>query len=89
MRVRVVRSGRWRAGVFWRATSLLLTPLSPRSAILAPAAGPFNSWDRDPAWFTDPVTGAPTTTKQMDEISNNFIIANYNSLGAIDNDDGV
>jgi hypothetical protein len=50
--------------------------------------GPFNSWDRDPYTFDDVATGALTMTKAFDQIANNFIIANYNSLGAIDNDDG-
>ena len=45
-------------------------------------------WDRDPYLFDDVTTGAPTTVKAMDEIANNFIIANGNSLGAVDNDDG-
>ena len=43
------------------------------------------SWDRDPYLFADPDTGAPTTVKRFDEISRNFIVANYNSLGAVDN----
>ena len=50
--------------------------------------GPFNSWDRDPALIVDPITGAVTTTKAVDVLSRNFIVANYNSLGAVDNDDG-
>jgi len=50
--------------------------------------GPFNSWDRDPYIFDSPVDGSLTTVKTMENIRNNFIIANYNSLGAIDNDDG-
>ena len=29
-----------------------------------------------------------TTTKAYDILRHNFIIANYNSLGAVDNDDG-
>jgi len=29
-----------------------------------------------------------TTVKEFDEIAHNFIVANYNSLGAVDNDDG-
>jgi hypothetical protein len=44
--------------------------------------GPFNSWDRDPYLFIDPVSGQVTTVKLYDEIRYNFIIANYNSLGA-------
>jgi hypothetical protein len=46
------------------------------------------SWDRDPSLILDPVTGKITTTKADDVLKNNFIIANYNSLGAVDNDDG-
>lgn len=45
----------------------------------------FQSWDRDPYLFTDPDTKAVTTVKQMDEIARNVIVANYNSLGAVDN----
>jgi hypothetical protein len=47
-----------------------------------------SSWDRDPYAFSDPVSGQRTTVKQYDEIARNFIVANYNSLGAVDNDDG-
>ena len=50
--------------------------------------GPFNSWDRDPYLADNPDTGTVTTIKAMDEIAHNFILANYHSLGAIDNDDG-
>ena len=39
--------------------------------------GPFNSWDR-----------TPQPNKAYDNIYGNFIIANYNSQEAIDNDDG-
>jgi hypothetical protein len=49
---------------------------------------PFNSWDRDPYTFDDVATGQLTTIKAMDNIRNNFFIANYHSLGAVDNDDG-
>ena len=38
--------------------------------------------------FDDIVTGELTVYKALDVIANNFLIANYNSLGAIDNDDG-
>lgn len=52
-------------------------------------AGPFNSWDRDPYFYdADGNGGSPTLVKKYDEIRHNFIIANYNSLGAVDNDDG-
>ena len=34
------------------------------------------------------MSGAVTTTKAFDVLRRNFIIANYNSLGAVDNDDG-
>lgn len=49
--------------------------------------GPFNSWDRDPYIFDLP-DGTTSTVKMFEEFRNNFIIANYNSLGALDNDDG-
>lgn len=51
--------------------------------------GPLNSWDRDPYFFDDPVTGLPgSTTKAHDEIAHNYIFANGNTLGPVDNDDG-
>ena len=49
--------------------------------------GPFNSWDRQ-VFVTDVLNGTPGTQKDWDYISSNFIIANYNSQEAIDNDDG-
>jgi hypothetical protein len=49
--------------------------------------GPFNSWDRQ-VYVTDVRTGQPDVIKEWDDISHNFIIANYNSQEAIDNDDG-
>lgn len=50
--------------------------------------GPFNSWDRQ-VFLTkvkDGQTASPD--KQYDYITGNFMIANYNSQEAIDNDDG-
>ena len=47
-----------------------------------------STWDRLPSLITDPVTGAVTTTKRFDHIVANFVVANYNSLGPVDNDDG-
>jgi hypothetical protein len=45
--------------------------------------------DRDPYLFDDPVTGLPgSTTKAHDEIAHNYILANGNTLGPVDNDDG-
>jgi len=38
--------------------------------------------------FDDILTGLPTTTKAYDVITRNFILANGNSLGPVDNDDG-
>lgn len=38
--------------------------------------------------FDDPITGQPTTRKQNDTIAYNWILANYHSSMAIDNDDG-
>ena len=49
--------------------------------------GPFNSWDRQ-VFVTQVLDGTPQTQKDWDYISSNFIIANYNSQEAIDNDDG-
>lgn len=50
--------------------------------------GPFNSWNRQVYIFDDPVTGQPTVFKQNDTIAYNWILANYHSSMAIDNDDG-
>lgn len=51
--------------------------------------GPFNSWDRQVYIYDDEANGgAPTVTKRNDTISYNFILANYHSSMAIDNDDG-
>ena len=49
--------------------------------------GPFNSWDRQ-VYVTKVRTGSPDTIKEWDYISDNFMIANYHSTLAIDNDDG-
>ena len=53
-----------------------------------PPPPPLSQWDRDPSLIIDPLTGAVTTTKAYDVLRKNFILANYNSLGAVDNDDG-
>ena len=50
--------------------------------------GPFNSWDRQ-VYVTKLIDGkTPSPVKLYDYISRNFMIANYNSQEAIDNDDG-
>jgi len=49
--------------------------------------GPFNSWDRQ-VYVTEVLSGTPSVIKQYDFIYKNFIIANYQSQEAIDNDDG-
>jgi len=49
--------------------------------------GPFNSWDRQ-VYVTTVRNGTPSPIKQYDYIYKNFIIANYQSQEAIDNDDG-
>ncbi len=49
--------------------------------------GPFNSWNRQVYWWDGP-DGQPTHWKANDTISYNFILANYHSSMAIDNDDG-
>lgn len=48
-------------------------------------AGPFNSWDRTAYW--NDLRGYRSTTKLDDVFDGNFIIANYGSMAAIDNDD--
>lgn len=47
--------------------------------------GPFNSWDRTAYW--NDLRGYRSTTKLDDVFDGNFIIANYGSMAAIDNDD--
>lgn len=49
--------------------------------------GPFNSWDRQ-VYVTKVKTGSPSVEKEWDYIFQNFMIANYDSILAIDNDDG-
>lgn len=49
--------------------------------------GPFNSWDRV-VYLFDGKDGTPTVFKKNDTISFNWILANYHSSMAIDNDDG-
>ena len=49
--------------------------------------GPFNSWDRQ-VYVTKVRNGTASTIKEWDHIFQNFMIANYNSQEAIDNDDG-
>lgn len=49
--------------------------------------GPFNSWNRQ-VYLVDGPDGQPTTQKRNDTISLNWILANYHSSMAIDNDDG-
>lgn len=49
--------------------------------------GPFNSWDRQ-VYVTKVRTGSPSVDKDWDYIFQNFMIANYDSILAIDNDDG-
>ena len=49
--------------------------------------GPFNSWDRQ-VYVTKVKTGTASPIKEWDYITQNFMIANYQSIYAIDNDDG-
>ena len=49
--------------------------------------GPFNSWDRQ-VFVTKVRDGTPNPEKDWDYIYYNFMIANYHSTYAIDNDDG-
>jgi len=50
--------------------------------------GAFNSWDRLP-YITDVATGKPSTVPALNNVHNNFIVANYAADGGcLDNDDG-
>ena len=49
--------------------------------------GPFNSWNRQ-VYIYDDEDGSPTIYKKNDTIAFNFVLANYHSSMAIDNDDG-
>merc|ERR1712154_504187 len=50
--------------------------------------GPFNSWDRQVFVTKVNENGTPSVIKEYDYHIQNFMIANYNSVNAIDNDDG-
>ena len=50
-------------------------------------SGPWNSWDRVP-YITTLRNGTPSIVPADRRIHHNFVIANYNSEGAIDTDDG-
>ena len=50
--------------------------------------GAFNSWDRLP-YLTTVATGTPSTVPALNNVHNNFIVANYAADGGcLDNDDG-
>ena len=49
--------------------------------------GPFNSWDRQP-FLTTVHNGTPSLIPAENEISYNFVIANYYSTAPLDHDDG-
>lgn len=49
--------------------------------------GPFNSWDRQ-VYVTKVRNGTASPEKDWDYIVANFMIANYNSVLGVDNDDG-
>lgn len=61
--------------------ALAMTPWTP------PQHGAFNSWGRLPYLHNALGTGA-TTQKIWDQIAHNLFIANYNSMAALDHDDG-
>jgi hypothetical protein len=46
--------------------------------------GPINSWDRVP-FLTTVATGKPSYSPAPNIIHNNFIMANYDAMGCIDN----
>eukprot|EP01052_Picozoa_sp_SAG31_P023506 SAG31_NODE_1943_length_6856_cov_8.165458_4_plen_232_part_00 len=57
-------------------------------AIVASFAGAFNSWDRLP-YVTDVRVDAGSTIPAVNDVHNNFIVANYAADGGcLDNDDG-
>ena len=66
--------------------------LTPQAHWNAEQHGPFNSWDRVVYVYDGdgPVAsdGSGTVMKKNDTISYNWILANYHSSMAIDNDDG-
>lgn len=49
--------------------------------------GAMNSWDRT-AYISDVKYGTPSYEAQMNEVNNNFIIANYGASQGFDTDDG-
>lgn len=49
--------------------------------------GPWNSWDRVP-YITTVRNGSASIVPATREIHHNFVVANYNAVSAIDNDDG-
>ena len=57
----------------------------PSSSARPHADGPFNSWGRTA--YTNDLRGYNSSTKLPDTFFKNFIIANYGSMAAIDNDD--
>ncbi len=64
--------------------ALILLPCPPSSLSSLP-----RSWDRQVFVYDgDGNGGSPTVIKQFDEIAYNWILANYHSSMAIDNDDG-
>jgi hypothetical protein len=53
------------------------------------STGPFNSWDRAPYITTIGLHAPrPSVFPKFRNIHHNFMLANYNSQEAIDNDDG-
>jgi hypothetical protein len=79
---------RWKQSTNQTLSFTFSLSFPPKFQFINLSYSPFNSWDRDPYLITDPITGQVTTTKAYDVLSKNFIIANYNSLGSVDNDDG-
>ena len=48
--------------------------------------GPINSWQRTP--FFNDLRGYTSTRQLTDEVAGNVVLANYNSMAALDTDDG-
>ena len=64
----------------------LRRPLTERS--LAPPAGPYNSWDRNPYIFTTGDDATPTSVPITSEVRRNFLFCSYGGIKGIDHDDG-
>ena len=56
-------------------------------SVCATLPGAMNAWDRT-AYISDVKYGKPSYEAQMNNVNNNFIIANYGASQGFDTDDG-